>query len=214
MSNRSTNGDNPGNSSEFTKSLESIRLHRCFPQVQIFLNETKLLFENDVTNEAIYIYLSREINRLHLYNVHPYDVLLEGIERGVKYIIINEKPINIPKAWLRKTTQNILLEYVRAIKGCFQMSDEIANKLDCSDSEQEEASFDENPTLAWQAFRSLSKPEQRIIIYKLFQNKNYSEICELASYQNHTQTALRAQYSRAIKKLRKNFKQLVNGAPL
>jgi RNA polymerase sigma factor (sigma-70 family) len=199
------------NENDFTKRLESISLHtrRVYCRnVEDYWNKITPLFASDISKDSLYKYIYRETNRLNLYNVHPYDILLEAIVRGIEYITNYEKSIENPKAWLRVTSHNIILEHVKAIKGCYQWSDELTDRLDFTNNEEEKESFNEHPARAWQAFRSLSKPEKRIIIYKLFQNKSYSEINQLASYKNYSQVAIRQQYCRAVKNLRKSFKQL------
>jgi RNA polymerase sigma factor (sigma-70 family) len=175
---------------------------------QDYWNRIALLFNGDVSKLALYKYIGGRINKLNLHNIDPRDVLVESIIRGIEYINKHQKPIDNPTAWLRVTATNILLEKVKEIKRCYQWSDDL-DRIDFSGEREDIESFSENPSEALQAFRSLSESEQRIIIYRLFHHKKYSEINEITCYRQYSEVAIRKQYSRAIQNLRKAFKQIV-----
>jgi RNA polymerase sigma factor (sigma-70 family) len=204
--NKSVNADD-----EFLKKLETLHFYeerKYCKNVQDYWSKVTPLFASDVSKIGLHKYISGRINCLNLHNVDPYDVLLESIIRGIEYITKHQEPIENPKAWLRVTASNVLLEKVKEIKRYYQWSDDL-DRIDFDNDREDRESFSEHPGRALQAFRSLSKPEQRIIIYRLFQNKKYSEINELVLYRGYSQSAIRQQYCRAIKNLRKIFKQLV-----
>jgi DNA-directed RNA polymerase specialized sigma24 family protein len=193
------------------RKLENIYLceeRKYCKNVQDYWSKVTPLFASDVSKISLYKYISGRINRLNLHNVDPCDVLLESIIRGIEYITKHQKPIENPEAWLRFTASNVLLEKVKEIKRYYQWSDDL-DRIDFDNDREDRESFSEHPGKALQAFRSLSKPEQQIITYRLFQNKKYSEINDIDSYKEYSQITIRQQYHRAIKNLRKIFKQLV-----
>jgi RNA polymerase sigma factor (sigma-70 family) len=180
-----------------------------FPKIyQDFWDKVAMLYDGNVSKHALYKYITARINKLNLHNIDSNDVLTESILRGIDYITKYQKPIDNPTAWLRVTASNMLLEKVREIKRWYQWDENLDN-VDLDRDSEDIDYLSENPSEAVQAFRSLSKSEQRIIIYRIFHHKKYSEIVELAYYRQYSESAVRKQYSRAITNLRKKFKELV-----
>jgi RNA polymerase sigma factor (sigma-70 family) len=190
-------------------TIHSHEVHKYCSNIQDYWNKVTPLFAKDVSKIDLHKYISGQINRLNLHNVDPDEVLLESIIRGIDYITKHQKQIEHPRAWLRVTASNVLLEKVREIKRYYQWSDDL-DRIDFDNEREDTEFFNEHPERALQAFHSLSKSEQQIITYRLFQDKKYSEINELASYREYSQIIIRQKYHRAIKNLRKIFKQLVH----
>jgi RNA polymerase sigma factor (sigma-70 family) len=182
---------------------------------QEFLKKMELLCSNNLHGDSVYKFISNRIKDLNLHNTDFRDVISEAAIRGLDYINKNGKPIQNPKAWIRVTSSNILLEEFRKAKKNCSLSNEILETHDFSSdfdsfNNEDGEPLSENPTKALAAFHRLSKPERRIIVYKLFQGKSYREINNLSVYQQSTEAALRKQYSRAIKNLRQIFNGLQN----
>jgi RNA polymerase sigma factor (sigma-70 family) len=178
-----------------------------------FLIKVEVLCSNNLHGESIYKFISNRIKELNLHGTDFRDVISEATVRGIEYITRTGNSIQNPKAWMRVTTGNILLEEVRKITRSYQLSDDFLAVYDSSVefdyfNEEEGESLGENPTRALRAFHHLSRSERRIIIYKLFQGKSYREISNISAYQNDKEVAIRQQYSRAIKKLRASFNEL------
>lgn len=175
------------------------------PYVEEFLKDLEPIFARGLAKDTLYKFTKARIVELNLYNIDPYDVFLEGITRGIALITNRRELIKNPKAWLRRTIGHILCEEARKIKKVHQLSED---GFEIVGGEENEDSFSEHPAKAWQAFRSLSKSEKRIIIYKLFQGRSYEEISQFTHYKDQNLAALRKQYSRAIKNLRHKFQEL------
>jgi DNA-directed RNA polymerase specialized sigma24 family protein len=175
---------------------------------QDFLSKSTVLFEDEsISGKSLHKYVAMRIRALNLYGFEVNDILLEAIIRGLAMITNHREPINNPPAWLRVTANHILLEEVRKIKGHYQLSDELLERIDFSYSETGVPSND-NFARAVEAFRGLSESDRRIIMYKLLQGKNYREINQLSTYVHCSEAALRQKYTRAVKNLRANFCKL------
>jgi DNA-directed RNA polymerase specialized sigma24 family protein len=168
-----------------------------------FLSKVESLCSNNIEGDSLYKYISNRIKDLRLNNIDYRDIISEATVRGLDYISKTQKAIQNPKAWIRVTVSNILLEEVRKAHKSLSIADDF--DFINLDSPVDIGSLSENPTKALMAFHSLSNSERRIITYKLFQGKSYDEIGSLSVYQDFSADALRKQYSRAIKNLRLAF---------
>jgi DNA-directed RNA polymerase specialized sigma24 family protein len=183
--------------------LEQAKLEERKKFVNDFLNGVSLILSDPISGEGLLKYISSVIRDFNLHNIDKRDVLSEAVMRGLDSISKKHEQILNPIGWLRIATNLILLEESRKISKSYQLSKENLERLCHSDDEEE--SLSEDPGRALKAFHSLSNGEKRIIIYKLFQGKNYAEINRLSPYQKCSQDSIRQQYSRAIKKLRSAF---------
>jgi RNA polymerase sigma factor (sigma-70 family) len=178
--------------------------------LQSYWDKVIPLFTDVSSSHSLYAFISKRLRASNLHGIDSYDIFLEAIIRGIEYVIDHGQQIENPKAWLRVTCSQIILESIRGAKGTFKWSNEIANRINLSSNDKEIESLNKDPARAWQAFRSLSKPERQIITYVVFQNKSFSEISGL---KHLSPLAVHRQYYHAIRKLREIFKQLDSNPP-
>lgn len=192
-------------------------LSRENPKVlqKAFIAEVSLLLlPNNAKGTALLKFLRHYMNKWHIRGKDPYDILLDGISRGLQFIEQTGNPILKAEAWLRSTCLNILKDAVKE-----SIKDEALKKsilLDAIDRGQINnpltgAELLEQLELLQIALKRLPSADRDILQLRFCHEKTYSQIqkyYESLDGQIIQEAALRKRESRALRRLRKRFLKL------
>jgi RNA polymerase sigma factor (sigma-70 family) len=175
----------------------------------------RLLLPNDSQGTAFLRFLRHYINKWHIKFVDPFDVLLEGIERGLVFIEQTNQPITKAEAWLRQTCLNILKDKIKqSIKDEKLVQNSIVfHSVHTSHTENPlvKAELLEQIETLQKAFQQLPSSDQDILRLRFYGEKTYQQIqktYESLDGQIIHITALRKRESRALRRLKKLFVKL------
>lgn len=86
-----------------------------------------LLQSNQFEGTALCKFLIHYSKRFQNSHIDIYEVIIEGVKRGIEWIDKNEKAIEFPEAWLRITCLNILRDKVKDIVKTERKSEQLLN---------------------------------------------------------------------------------------
>lgn len=177
-----------------------------------------LLMPDEFKGTALYKFLFRFARQWHIANVDLDDVVIEGVKRGVEYILRHDKPIKKPEVWLRQVCLNILRSRVdttvkdeRKVAMATQLAQHPKSPL-------VESELIEQLECLEVALNRLSKADQALIRMKFLHRKTYEQIRQHYKYIAASEEVvvpsvqtLRKRESRALERLRKIFLELYEG---
>lgn len=185
------------------------------PRKQKFIEEVcLLLLPNNSKGTAFLRFLQHYTRKWHLQSIDPYDVLIEGILRGLQ-AIESGRSIEKPEAWLRQTTLNILKDKVKhsikdeQLEKALVGSQPIQSRY--SDNPLAEAELLEQLEILEKAFQKLPILDRDIIYQRFYLGKTYKQIqstSESLNGQIIQEATLRKREARALKKLKRIFLKL------
>ncbi len=184
-------------------------------QFQFRTEVSLLLLPNDSRGTAFLRFLRHYIHKWHIKSVDPFDVLLEGTQRGLASIEQTGQPITKAEAWLRSTCLNVLKDKVKQSIKDEKLVQNLIVFYSVHPSHTEnplvEAELLEQIEVLQEAFQRLSVPDQDILRLRFYGEKTYQQIQK--TYETlHGQIidvpALRKRESRALKRLKKLFTKL------
>ncbi|MBD1874129.1 sigma-70 family RNA polymerase sigma factor [Nodosilinea sp. FACHB-131] len=177
-----------------------------------------LLMPDEFKGTALYKFLIRFARQWHIANIDLDDVVIEGIKRGVEYILRHNLPIKKPEVWLRQVCLNILRSKVDATikdERKVAMATQLAQH---SKSPLIESELIEQLECLEVALNRLSKADQALIRMKFIHHKTYEQIRQHYKYIAESEEVivpsaqtLRKRESRALERLRKVFLELYEG---
>lgn len=177
-----------------------------------------LLMPDEFKGTALYKFLFRFARQWHIANIDLDDVVIEGVKRGVEYILRHDQPIKKPEVWLRQVCLNILRGKVDAT-----IKDERKAAMATQLAQHPKSPLVESELieqLEWLeiALNQLSKADQALIRMKFLHRKTYEQIRQHYKYIAASEEVvvpsvqtLRKRESRALERLRKIFLELYEG---
>lgn len=184
-------------------------------QQQFKTEVCNLLLPNHAKGTAFLRFLAHYIHKWHIKSVDPFDVLLEGILRGLRVIEQTGKSIEKPEAWLRGTCLNILKDKVKYSKKNEQLVHDLAVWHSAHSSRSEDplvqSELLEQLETLQEAYQQLPILDREIIHLRFFSGKTYKQIqrtYELLNGQLIQEATLRKREARALKRLEKIFLKL------
>jgi RNA polymerase sigma factor (sigma-70 family) len=172
------------------------------------------LLPHNSQGTALLKFIAHYINKWRIRTLDPYDVLIEGIYRGLQTIEEKGTPIEKAEAWLRGACLNILRDEVKHCEKSGKLTKEMkighavrthsANPLVA-------AELLEQVEFLQQAYERLSSSDQDIIYQRFYLGKTYKQvqaIYERLNGQKVESSTLRKRESRALERLKKIFLDL------
>lgn len=136
------------------------------------------------------------------------ELLIEACLRGVEYIEKNRQEIKYPASWLRKVVVNIIREEVRKNV----QNDRVVSNISIEKSSEEDISSENELERALEhlniSLENISSEDQELIELRFFRKLSYKEIQKYLDERGciYRMDTLRQKMSRALKRLRKEYK--------
>ncbi|MBW4483447.1 MAG: sigma-70 family RNA polymerase sigma factor [Tildeniella torsiva UHER 1998/13D] len=189
--------------------------------VHEFVTEVSyLLMPDEFKGTALYKFLLRFARQWHIANIDLDDVVIEGVKRGVEYILRHDKPIKKPEVWLRQVCLNILRSRVDAAVKDERKAAMATQLAQHSKNPLVESELIEQLECLEIALNRLSKADQALIRMKFLHRKTYEQIRHhyklMAEVDGETLSVpsvqlLRKRESRALQRLKACFFELYEG---
>ncbi|PZU98144.1 MAG: hypothetical protein DCF32_19990 [Leptolyngbya sp.] len=177
-----------------------------------------LLMPDEFKGTALYKFLIRFARQWHIANIDLDDVVIEGIKRGVEYILRHDQPIKKPEVWLRQVCLNILRGKVDTTIKDERKAAMATQLAQHAKSPLMESELIEQLECLEVALNRLSKDDQALIRMKFLHRKTYEQIRQHYKYIAESEEVvvpsvqtLRKRESRALARLRKIFLELYEG---
>lgn len=180
-----------------------------------------LLMPDEFKGTALYKFLLRFAQQWHIANIDIDDVLIEGVKRGVEYILRHDMPIKKPEVWLRQVCLNILRGKVDTTIRDERKAAMATQLAQHSENPLVESELIEQLECLEVALNRLSKDDQALIRMKFLHRKTYEQIRQHYKYVAETGDetmnfvpsvqSLRKRESRALQRLKVHFLQLYEG---
>ena len=181
----------------------------------LFVGQVRYLLQfNQFKGTALCMFLRHYAKRWQNSHIDLYEVIVEGVRRGIEYIEKNGKEIRSPEAWLRLTCLNILKDKInKTIREEKKVENISLIQCLCSTSSAQPELMEKLDYLD-QAMKYLSEGDRLLIHLKFFEYKTYEQIQHyylLLYGEEISIPALRKRESRAIKRLKNHFFTLYDG---
>jgi RNA polymerase sigma factor (sigma-70 family) len=160
---------------------------------------------------SLYSFIRNRSRNWHISHVDPNDIIIEGVKRGIEYIEKTGKAIEKPESWLRKVCMNILSDTVeQAIKEEKKIEGQKALLREMDRASESQPDLVDYLEFIDEALSSLSKNDQFLLKMRFLKGKSYEQIRHIYELQGEVVTvpALRKRESRAVQRLRKNFRRI------
>lgn len=168
-----------------------------------------IVHPNQFSGTALFMFLMSLSQRWNCTHVDIYgEVLTEAVKRGVAYIEDTGKEIYSPKAWLRRTSLNILKDKVKESVREEDKVEQVATLWSPKHKDKLSPELVEQLGYLDLAMKRLSKEDRRLIEMRFFESKQYDEIRYIYLSQDGKDislVALRQRECRALKRLRQHF---------
>jgi RNA polymerase sigma factor (sigma-70 family) len=162
-----------------------------------------LLTANNPHSRSLFLFIRRTLRQFHLNDVHKEsDIFHEAYLRGVAFIE-RGNAINSPKAWMRKTSYNIIRELGRENQRCQPIDDEYLENLLVS-----EETIELNIEAVTQALQELDPSERWVLALRIIENLSWKEVGKRLVEMGETpqtEAALRKRGQRAMQRLRQIY---------
>ena len=154
-------------------------------------------------------FIRRTLQQSRVLRLEEQEVLIDACMRAIEYIKNNEREIRHPASWLRQVAVNIIKEEVRKNIN----NDKMIHGIYIKESSEEDTFSDNELELALNhldvSLNKLSSKDREILELRFYRKLSYKEIQKylLDKGEDVPQLdALRKQMSRALKRLRREYK--------
>jgi DNA-directed RNA polymerase specialized sigma24 family protein len=186
------------------------------PETQQFDRDVQsLLRAHDPQARSLLACIYRTIRQFGLQTyMTEIDIFVEAYLRGVRYIRLQHRPIDQPKAWMRRTAYNIIRECKRdRLRYSNAALDDLMEQGVIplpADPDLDETPINHSQQLVMLAFQSLSRTDQDLITWKIVDDLSWEQIRARLAAQGVavSMVALRKRGQRALERLRQTYHAL------
>lgn len=160
---------------------------------------------------SLYSFIRNQSNNWHISHIDPNDIIIEGVKRGIEYIEKTGKAIEKPESWLRKVCMNVLKDAVeQVIKEEKKIEGQKALLREMDHASESQPDLVDYLEFIDEALSSLSKNDRLLLRMRFLQGKSYEQIRDIYEEKGEIVTVptLRKRESRAVQRLRKNFRRI------
>jgi DNA-directed RNA polymerase specialized sigma24 family protein len=167
--------------------------------------------ESQIKSNGLFAYIRYKIERFNLKNIDIEEVISESYYRGIKYIKNTGKAIEIPEAFLKRTSLNVVREMkLQQNKFCGTDYSSVEYKISVDEPRiglfSEEFSKSQFESLKL-AFQKLQLQDRQLIYLRVVEEYSWQDIVqELSTAEEKlTVTTARKRGQRILEKLRKEL---------